>query len=143
MKKLFLILIAVAGVAILAILAVPPEHVIQNPNADAHAANGGGLMVFDVSNIDGETCKSTQKEIADKLLFYETLKPPPSPESQEYRVKDWEARNYVWRNSWAAAFFIYHKCYYDWEATEIRILDMDSGRPVARFTEKKGYETLK
>lgn len=125
MKKLLLILLAFGGMVITDV---------------AHAREPRGLMVFDFSDISGDTCRETGGDVADLVNVAEILKPPTSPASQEYRVKDWKTRTYRWRSSWAAGFLIYHKCYYDWEATEIRILDMNSGRPVARYTEKNGYE---
>lgn len=125
MKKLLLILLAAGGMATTDVV---------------HAQEPRGLMGIDFSDISGDTCKEAGGEVEDLITVAEILKPPASPSSQEYHVKDWKTRTYRWRSSWAAGFLIYHKCYYDREATEIKILDMHSGRPVARYTEKNGYE---
>ena len=122
MKKLFLILFAAAGMTATA----------------AEAADTHGLMNFDFTEITAEHCKGAEEGIRN-LLSDGLLKPPPSPASHEYRFQDWEKIIYPLKRIWAGTFLIYQKCYYDRKATEIRIVDMHSGRPLAGYTEANGY----
>ena len=126
MKKLFLILFAAAGMM---------------TTAAVEAADKHGLMNFDFTEITEEHCKTADKGI-ESLILNGDLKPPPSPASHEYRFQDWEEYTYPHKHILAGSFLIYQKCYYDSKATEIRIVDMHSGRSLAGYTEKNGFEVV-